>query len=97
MIATFTALIFAHVLADFVLQTNGMVKHKSKPHIMALHTALVLITAQAATGQIASVELIALAAAHTLIDTLKTYGGFRSFTAFTVDQTAHIATIIAVA
>jgi hypothetical protein len=45
MIATFTALIFAHVLADFVLQTSAMVKHKRAPRVMALHTAIVLLTA----------------------------------------------------
>lgn len=97
MIATFTALLFAHVIADFILQTDAMVKHKSRPAIMALHTALVLITAQAATGQIASVELIALAATHLIIDAIKTYGGFRTFAAFSMDQFAHLITLIAIA
>lgn len=97
MISTITALLFAHVLADFVLQTGAMVKHKTKPSIIALHTAIVLFTAQAATGQVAAPELLALAAAHLAIDIFKTYGGFRSLTAFTLDQSAHFLTIIAVA
>ena len=97
MIATFTALLFAHVIADFVLQTHVMVKHKSDPRVMALHSALVLVTAQAATGQIAALELLALTAAHAIIDAIKTYGGFRSFTAFVIDQAAHVATLIALA
>ncbi|MGJ8625126.1 MAG: DUF3307 domain-containing protein [Yoonia sp.] len=97
MIATLTALLFAHVIADFVLQTGAMVKYKSKPSIMALHTAIVLFTAQLATGQIAAPELLALAAAHLAIDIFKTYGGFRSLTTFVVDQIAHILTIVAVA
>jgi hypothetical protein len=97
MIATFTALIFAHVLADFVLQTSAMVKHKRAPRVMALHTAIVLLTAQATTGQIAAPELLLLTAAHLIIDCIKIYGGFRNFTAFLVDQIAHVATIAALA
>ena len=97
MIATFTALILAHVLADFVLQTYAMVKHKRGPRVMALHTAIVLLTAQATTGQIAAPELLLLAAAHLIIDCIKIYGGFRSFSAFLVDQIAHVATITVIA
>jgi hypothetical protein len=96
MIATFTALIFAHVLADFVLQTSAMVKHKSRPGVMALHIAMVLLTAQATTGQIAAPELLALALAHLVIDCIKIYGGFRTLTAFLTDQIGHVATIAAV-
>ena len=97
MIATLTALIFAHVLADFVLQTGAMVKHKSNPAILALHTAIVLLTAQAATGQIAAPALLALAAAHLVIDAVKTYSNFRNLTAFVLDQSAHVITLVAVA
>lgn len=97
MIATFTALLFAHVVADFILQTSDMVEHKSRPRVMALHIVIVLITAQAATGQIASPELLALTAAHLIIDCIKTYGKFNTFSAFALDQMAHIATIAAVA
>lgn len=97
MIATFTALLFAHIVADFLLQTRGMVKHKRHAGVLLLHTALVLASAQAATGQTASAILIALAAAHLIIDAIKTFGGFRSFTAFCVDQGAHVITIAIVA
>lgn len=93
MIATFTALIFAHVLADFMLQNSAMVKHRRDPRVMALHTAIVLLTAQATTGQFAAPELLALTVAHLIIDCIKTYGGVRTFTAFMVDQIAHITTI----
>jgi hypothetical protein len=36
MIETFTALLFAHALADFVLQTDWMHRNKSKIGVMAL-------------------------------------------------------------
>lgn len=97
MIATLTALLFAHVLADFVLQTTWMVKTKRNVTTMVLHIALVLATVQLTTGQITAPALLVVALAHLIIDAIKTYGGFRSFTAFAVDQIAHTATLIAVA
>ncbi|AMY69019.1 DUF3307 domain-containing protein [Frigidibacter mobilis] len=71
MIQTFAALLIAHILADFVLQSGWMVRHKRRPGVLLLHTALVLATAQAATGQVAAPGLLALATAHLLIDAVK--------------------------
>lgn len=93
MIATFTALLFAHILADFVLQTAWINAQKRRAPVMMLHGALVLICAQAATGQWASPWLLALAAAHVVIDALKIWGGFHHFRGFMVDQAAHVATL----
>lgn len=97
MIETFTALLFAHALADFLFQTNWINANKHRPHVMLLHGAIVLVTAQAAIGRADAPELLALAAAHLVIDGLKTWGGFTSLTAYITDQAAHIATIAAVA
>ena len=97
MIETFTALLFAHALADFAFQTNWINANKHRPHVMLLHAAIVLVTAQAAIGRVDAPELLALAAAHLLIDAIKTWGKFTSLTAFMTDQAAHIATIAAVA
>jgi len=97
MIETFTALLFAHVLADFVLQTGYMVRQKKSPAVMVLHTAIVLATAQAATGQIAAPELLVLAGLHLLTDAAKTHGNFNSFSAFMADQAAHLLALVAIA
>ena len=97
MIATFTALLFAHVVADFMLQTNKMVENKRSFKTLAIHGALVLATAQLALGHAAAPILLALAIAHVAIDVIKTYGNFRSFTAFCVDQLAHLITLAATA
>lgn len=97
MIETFTALLLAHAAADFLLQTGWMVRNKRHPGVLLLHAALVLGTAQLALGQLTAPELLALAAAHIAIDAAKTYGGFRSLTAFLVDQAAHLATLFALA
>ena len=97
MIETLAALFFAHVLADFVFQTKAMVAHKRHPGVLLLHTALVLLTAQAATGQIAAAPLLGLALAHLIIDIGKTYLGNGGLRPFLLDQAAHLAVIVAVA
>lgn len=93
MIETFTALLFAHVLADFTFQTNWINANKARPQVLLLHAAIVWITAHAALGIPFSPEITALAAAHLIIDAIKTYGRFRSLTAFLADQAAHLVTL----
>lgn len=96
MIETFTALLFAHILADFALQTAWINAEKRRAPVMLLHGALVLLAAQAATGQF-SPWLLALAGAHVVIDAAKIWGRFHHFRGFVVDQAAHLITIAAVA
>ncbi|MGJ8623766.1 MAG: DUF3307 domain-containing protein [Yoonia sp.] len=98
MIETFTALLFAHVLADFVLQTGWIVANKRKPHVMLLHGAIVLVTLQLAVGSVTALPLLALAAAHLAIDATKTYAMRGSgIGPFLGDQAAHMATLVATA
>lgn len=98
MIETFAALLFAHVIADFVLQTGWMVANKRNPLVLLLHGLIVLATAQAALGTVTAWPLLALALAHVIIDAVKIYAphghGLRSFI---VDQLAHLATLIGTA
>ena len=97
MAETLAALLLAHVLADFVLQSNAMIASKRAPTTLMLHTALVLATAMATTGQVAHPAILALGAAHLIIDTIKTYASTDTLPAFLMDQAAHIATLIAAA
>ena len=97
MTATLAALLFAHVLADFVFQTDHMVANKKKPATLALHTVIVLLTAQAALGRVDAWEPLALAAAHILIDVVKVHALPDRLSAFFADQTAHLVTILALA
>lgn len=97
MIETFTAVLFAHVLADFVLQANWIHANKSRPSVMLLHGVIVLITAQAALGRVDAPELLVLVLAHIVIDAVKTWGGFGGLSAFLLDQAAHLATLVALA
>jgi hypothetical protein len=96
MTETLAALILAHALADFVLQSNGMVLRKREPGMMALHGGIVLLTAALALGSV-SPWLLALTAAHLAIDAVKTLSDRRGIWSFLADQAAHGATIIALA
>lgn len=97
MIETFTALLLAHVLADFVFQTAWITAQKSRAPVMLLHAALVLLCAQLATGGWVSAWLLALATAHVVIDAVKIRCRLHHFGGFIADQCAHVATIAAVA
>jgi hypothetical protein len=95
MTETFIALLFAHVLADFVLQTNWMAANKRNPAALVAHVAVVLVTALATMGTLHP-ALLALAAAHLVIDAGKAWLPWRNLAAFTADQVLHLGTLVAV-
>jgi hypothetical protein len=86
------ALLLAHVLADFLFQTNWMVANKRALLPLAAHIGVVLATAIAATGTVHPV-LFALAFAHLGIDLVKTHAGAKGLLPFVLDQAAHLATL----
>ena len=47
MLETAVALVFAHVMADFVLQTEAMVRRKKELRVLLLHIAIVAVTSLA--------------------------------------------------
>lgn len=97
MTSTLVALLLAHVVADFLLQTNSMTKQKRKPRILLLHGVVVLLTAQLALGRFDAWETIALAAGHIAIDFFKVYVLPERLVSFLTDQGLHIITILTVA
>ncbi len=98
MIETFAALLFAHVLADFVLQSDWLVANKRKPLVLLLHGVIVLVTLQLAMGSVTAWPLLALAAAHLVIDAIKTFAtGDSGIWPFLLDQVAHAITLIVTA
>lgn len=97
MTETFIALAFAHVLADFVLQTGWMVERKREPGVLLFHVALVLATAMVAIGRADAWELLVLAAAHLVIDAIKTHALPAHVGSFLADQAAHFVSIFAIA
>ncbi|RKF15226.1 DUF3307 domain-containing protein [Roseovarius spongiae] len=102
MIATLTALLLAHALADFALQTDWINANKTRLPALLLHGAIVWLTAHAALGLVYDPWLSALALAHVLIDATKVQlarrlNGFRGIGAFLADQGAHLLTLLIVA
>ena len=95
MAETFAALLFAHVLADFVLQTRWMVARKGQARVLALHGAVVAGTAAFALGTV-HLALIWLAGIHLLIDLAKTRAP-HGLAAFLADQAAHLVSLAALA
>ena len=101
MIETFVALLLAHVLADFVLQTSWMAQAKAVRHVgaFAAHGAVVAVTAALALGAGGPQALAAvgtLCVAHLAIDLAKTWAP-HGLGAFLADQTAHLVSLAVVA
>lgn len=95
MTETLVALILAHVLADFVFQSDWMVADKRDLRRLAAHGAVVLVTALAAMGSL-DPWLFALAPVHLAIDAVK--ARFRAgLRPFLVDQAAHLVSLVALA
>ena len=89
---TFAALLFAHVLADFIFQTNRMVAHKRRLPVMLAHVGIVGVAAVALSGAFHPV-LLALTLAHLGIDLVKAHASRRGLAPFLADQAAHILTL----
>lgn len=94
MIETAVALFFAHVLADFVLQTDAMVRHKRRPLVLLGHVAIVTGASWLALGLAPAPALLALiAVSHLLIDAAKLRWGGVGYRGFALDQAGHLAAI----
>ncbi len=97
MIETATALLFAHVLADFALQSDWLNRNKRNLGVLLLHGGIVALTAYIALGFHGLQAVAVLTGAHLVIDAIKVHGGFRDLRAFLLDQGAHLITILGVA
>ncbi len=93
MTETFIALLFAHMLADFVLQTRWMVVNKRNPVALTAHIAVVLVMAIACTG-VLHPALFALAGVHMALDAAKAWSPWKGLGPFLADQVLHIATVV---
>lgn len=105
MLDTLIALVFAHVLADFVAQTRGMIAAKRRPPVFALHmTGVALFSGLAlgirSLGGVAAVVLVVVS--HAVCDALKIHPRvdaraaatpFGALQLFAIDQIAHLVII----
>lgn len=99
MIETFTALLTAHLLADFVLQTDYMIAHKKKASILALHGLIVAITTIVALGgytPFAIMMAMIILISHIAMDHIKVRYLGDTLPSFALDQGVHLAVIAAI-
>ncbi|MGI3184593.1 DUF3307 domain-containing protein [Nioella aestuarii] len=95
MIETVVALLFAHVLADFMFQSKAMALGKDKIGPLLLHTGIVFGLSYAALGG-AHWAALFVAALHMQIDYAKArLGSDDSLAHFLIDQGAHLMSILA--
>lgn len=100
----FWTLGLAHLIGDYPLQTDSLVRAKRHWRGLTLHVAIHLAVMLLLTGRDSLVvwpQLLALTAAHFAIDALKNYEARRwphlIVTSYTADQVLHILSIILVA
>ena len=97
MYETLLALLVAHLVADFPLQPDWMIRRKRNPSVLALHGLLVAGTAALALGGLAGEVLLILVGTHLAMDAIKVYLLPNSLGSFTLDQLVHLTVIIALA
>ena len=102
MLETGVALVLAHLLADFLLQTDAMVRDKLRPLVLLGHVGIVTAVSWVALGFApVPVLLLLVAASHFVFDRAKlrwaaarrARGIEPGFAAFATDQAAHLAVI----
>ena len=94
MLETAIALALGHLLADFVLQSDAMIRSKARPAWMLGHVGVVAAASWAALGFALAPALLALiAVSHFAIDWLKLRHGGQGFAPFALDQAGHGAAI----
>jgi len=98
LLETAVALICAHLLADFVTQTDWMIEHKKRPWVMGLHIAFVGGWAALLLGLVDVPLLLVLIASHALMDMIKVWWLDRTpvskLITFSIDQLVHLFTIL---
>lgn len=98
MAETFLALLTAHLLGDFVIQTDWVLKNKRKKLVLLLHVTTICIASLAMLRSFHWQIVITVFVTHLFFDLLKTKASKDSTGPFLIDQIAHIsvAAILAV-
>jgi hypothetical protein len=91
---TMLALLAAHLVGDFPLQPDWMVRAKKHPAVLLLHVVAQTLLAAAFLGNYIAWPLLAiLAGTHLVMDAIKVYFLGDQLPAFVVDQIVHLLVI----
>ena len=94
---TLIALTCAHLVADFVFQSDAMVRRKSECLVMLGHIAIVTAASAAMLGWLAWPVLFWIAITHLAMDLIKVHVLKAPLRGFAIDQVAHFAVIFGIA
>jgi len=84
----------AHVIGDFVLQSDGIAKKKHEWPVLFKHTLAVALLSYLFCGLWREWRIpVVVLATHALIDLLKTKASSQTLVSFAADQIAHIAVL----
>jgi hypothetical protein len=97
MYETLLVLLAAHLVADFPLQPDWMIRRKRHPAMLGLHIVVVAGTAALALGGWPATVLLILVGTHLAMDALKVYALGDSLGSFILDQVVHLLVIVALA
>jgi len=97
MAETFVAILTAHLLGDFIFQTEGMIKRKREWRIFLLHIVIVAITTYLLIGSFHWPILAVIILTHFIIDAMKLYWMKDSCLSFVIDQGSHLIVLIGLA
>ena len=97
MYETLLVLLVAHLVADFPLQPDWMIRHKRHPAVLGLHVLVVAGTAALALGGWPATVLLILVGTHLAMDAVKVYALPDSLGSFVLDQLVHLVVIVALA
>lgn len=90
------ALVTAHIIGDFVLQTKGMSQRKTNVRILVAHAMVVAALSYVLVGAWLAWEIPAvILVSHALIDFVKVRSKRDGLVAFTLDQLAHVVVVLA--
>jgi hypothetical protein len=91
-------LVAAHAIADFFLQPDSLVKNKEQPFFLLLHAAIhAVLTYVLLQAWMCWQAPLFIFVAHAAIDFIKQRSGKDSAKAFTIDQIAHVLSLLAIA
>ena len=97
MAETFVAILAAHLLGDFILQTEWIVSQKRRPGVLLLHVTIVTTVSCLLLGTVHWPILFALFLMHLAMDALKVYWMDDSLPSFLTDQCVHFVVLVGLA
>jgi hypothetical protein len=97
MAETFVAILTAHLLGDFIFQTEWMIERKRWTWVLVLHAAIVALTSYLLLGTFHWRILLAILLTHFFMDAIQAHYLSGSLASSLVDQFVHLAVLLALA